>query len=81
MRAVAYCVTTHSNRFGDQMPTRSPRLDAAGEQAARHERDLVPELAVRCPVALMRDHERFAIAVARDGSPEVLADRLAEQRE
>ena len=24
MRAVAYWLTTHSKRFGDQMPTRSP---------------------------------------------------------
>ena len=24
MRAVAYCVTTHSQRLGAQMPTRSP---------------------------------------------------------
>jgi hypothetical protein len=25
MRAVANCAITHSNLFGDQMPTRSPR--------------------------------------------------------
>ena len=36
--AVAYCTSTHSALFGLQMPTRSPLLEAEGEQAAGHAR-------------------------------------------
>ena len=81
MRAVAYWVTTHSKRFGAQMPTRSPLLHAAREQRARGAVDLVPQLAVGRAVALVADDERLAVAEALDGAAQVLADRLAEQRD
>ena len=39
----------------------------------------VPELAVRGPEALRRDHQRLAAAATFDGAAQVLADGLAEQ--
>jgi hypothetical protein len=56
-------------------------LHAVREQAARGAVDLVPELGVGGAVALVADDERLALAEARDGAAQVLADRLAEERD
>ena len=63
-RAVAYCSTTHSKRFGDQTPTRSPVRTPRATSAAGGEVDLVPQLAIGRAVALVADDERFAVAEA-----------------
>src|SRR6185369_12711976 len=41
---------------------------------------LLPELPIRCPVLLRADDERLAVAVLLHDAPQILADRLAEQR-
>ena len=81
MRAVAYCATTHSYRFGDQIPTRSPVRTPRAMNAARGQVDLLPELAVGRPEVLVAHDERLAVAEPLDRPPQVLADRLAEQRD
>ena len=79
MRAVAYCVTTHSKRLGDQMPTRSP-LRTPGRAAPRAARSTcIPELPVRGAVALVAHDERLAVAEALDGAAQVLADGVVER--
>ena len=50
------------------------------EQTAGERRHPVGELAIGPPDPLMAGHERFAVAVLRDGPGEVLSDRLVEQR-
>ena len=55
-------------------------LEAGAEQPARERVDLLVELGVREPDVLVADHERLAVAEARDRALEVLADRLADQR-
>ena len=46
MSAVAYCRTTHSQRFGAQMPTRSPLRDAGLDQPGGQRLDRGAELGV-----------------------------------
>src|SRR6266542_3007664 len=55
-------------------------LHAAGEEPSRDEPRLLPQLAVRGAVALVRHDERVAIREALDRAPQVLTDRLSEQR-
>ena len=80
MRAAAYCVTTHSNRFGDQMPTRSPACDADRQERPRDLGRLRHSCAVRGPVALRANDEGVAIGHALYGPRQIGADGLAEER-
>jgi hypothetical protein len=69
------------------VPVGGPDADAvAPADAARHEPasgqpGLLPELAVRGPVALAADHERLTVAVTLDRPAKVVTDRLAEERD
>ena len=56
-------------------------LDAPREQAARGAGGLFPQLSVRRAVVLLAHHQRFTLRDAFDGAAQVLADRLAEQRD
>ena len=81
-RAVAYWITTHSAQFGAQMPTRSPRCDAVGEQRQRaRARRAAPSSrrSAGCPpgtTTTRRDRR-----ARRRRRAQRLADRLAPQRE
>ena len=54
--------------------------DAAGEQATRRPRGLLPQLGIGGAVVLMAHDQRFAVAELLDGAAQVLADGLPEQR-
>jgi hypothetical protein len=77
--AVANCTMTHSCRFGDQMPTRSP-FHAPGHQAPRDDFRLFDELAIGRAVVLLRDDQSLAITDPSRGSSQVLKDGLAQKR-
>ena len=50
------------------------RAHPAGQQSAGGQRHLVPQLAIRGPVALLAHHQRLALAEALDGAAQALAD-------
>ncbi len=80
MRAVAYWMMTHSKRLGAQMPTRSPLSTPRVIRPRAALSDLRPELAVGGAVVLVRDDERLAIAMPRDGALEIRTDGFGQQR-
>ena len=79
--AVAYCTSTHSAQFGAQMPTRSPLLDAQGEQPAGHPVDVAVQLGVGPAAAARAVDQRLPVAEPGHGALQVRPDRVAEQRE
>ena len=68
MRAVAYWMTTHSARFGAQMPTRSPFSTPRASRPRAARPDSLPQLAIGRAVALVADDERLPVAEALDAS-------------
>jgi len=81
IRAVAYWVTTHSKRFGDQMPTRSPRRTPRAIRPRATSEVCSQSCRYGRPVLLVRNDQRLRLTVPLDGPPEVVADGLAEQRQ
>ena len=78
--AVANWVITHSALFGDQMPMRSPRLQAERQQPRGKPVDPFLQIAV-CPAdLLMPDDQRIICAKAFDNAVEMHADRIADKR-
>jgi len=51
-----------------------------GEQGTGHQVDLVEELPVRGAIALVRNHQRVVIGYPANRAPQVLADRLTQER-
>ena len=81
MRAVAYWSDHPLVAVGRPDAHAVALAHAAGEQAARGEADLVPQLAVGRAVALVAHDERLAVAEALDGAAQALADGQLEQRD
>ena len=79
--AVAYWMSTHSAQLGDQMPTRSPRSIPCASRPRRDAVDRGVELGVGEAQALVAADERLAVGEPRDRALEVVADRLAQQRD
>ena len=78
--AVAYWTSAHSAQLGLQMPTRSPGLDAGGDERSRGAIDGLAELRVRVAEVLVDRDERLALPEPRDRAVEVVTDRVAQQR-
>ena len=78
-RAVANCATTHSELFGDQIPTRSPRLEPEGDESRRKGVGPRAQLTVGPADALVPDHKRLGIGQTVGNPVQRGADCLAEQ--
>ena len=79
MRAVANCVTSHSTRFGDQMPNRSPRCrPSAARPAAK--RSTCSELRPGPAHVLLAEHDGGPVGEARRRVGEQRGDRGGRQR-
>ena len=80
MRAVANCVSSHSTRFGDQMPTRSPFCDAERKQPGRQHIHFIRKLAAMSSECAAHETPRPVDRETLGGVAQKLRDGCFAQR-
>ena len=78
--AVAYWVMIHSALLGDQMPMRSPGLQAEGDEAGGEGLDVGGEFGPGPVDTLLADDQAGAVAEAGDGAVEMDPDGIPDHR-